>query len=295
MRALNVFLIIIFTILNNAESTELETYFLVPSDKGKPGSITHMFRSRTTILYDSNPCHDRVASYHLSTPAHTVPGGNIKYEPFPGARFDGVLMNSLSFGLWDGLQIGFIPTYYMLDADKDPTQDYFKHSSNLQIKWTLFSFKNLDIALAWSSLSFQGHYNPPLALPGGNISDVDLNIFWTTLILNYYFEQFPMALGINLTSVGLSSNNKEFDKELQELNTNSEYLIDLTYRLNSTWSVAAGFGKIKETAFELQKAYYGYGASITYTRNKRWFNQITIGAHHFNDINRDKFLFSFSI
>lgn len=49
MRALNVFLIIIFTILNNAESTELETYFLVPSDKGKPGSITHMFRSRTTI------------------------------------------------------------------------------------------------------------------------------------------------------------------------------------------------------------------------------------------------------
>lgn len=62
-----------------------------------------------------------------------------------------------------------------------------------------------------------------------------------------------MALGINLTSVGLSSNNKEFDKELQEFNTNSEYLIDLTYRLNSTWSVAAGFGKIKETASNFKK------------------------------------------
>lgn len=296
MRAVNLFLFFILIISSlPSYSQELSQYFLKPSDKNG-NSLTRYFRTHTAILHDSNPCEDRTFYGHLTTPAHTLPGNKFAYQPFPGARFDTFLMNSLSLGLWEGIQIGTVPAFYLMNESREnPTEDYSKHISNFNLKWTLWSFKNLDVAMAWSFLSLRTYFASPLIMPSGVYNDARINFTWTSLVLNYYFENLPLGLGVNLSSVYIGSDNKDLDREFRKKNTNSEYIIDLNYVLNPTWAVTVGGGKIKETAFELEKAYYSYGTSFTYTRNTKWFNEITMGVHHFNTINTTKFLFSFSI
>lgn len=97
MRVINVFLLFI-CIGQTAYSQSLDQYFLRPADK-TGNSSTVYFRTHTAIFYDSNPCQDRYFYPHLTTPAHTLPGNQFAYQPFPGAHFEGLLLNSLSMGL----------------------------------------------------------------------------------------------------------------------------------------------------------------------------------------------------
>ena len=275
---------------------QLEQYFLKKSDK-TGNRVTRYFRTHSAILYDSNTCHDRQFYSHMTTPAHTLPGNKFAYQPFPGARFDSFILNSLSVGLWEGLEVGAVPLFYLADDEPSTNEDgsSSQHTSNFNLKWTLFSFKNFDAALAWSFFNFENVFSSPLVLPGGTYSRANIGLTWTTLILNYYFENIPLALGINYSGITLNSTSKELDDILRKQNTNSESVYDLSYILNSNWAFTLGAGRVKESAFELEKTYFGYGGSVTYIRNKKWFNQISFGVHHFTEINKDKFLLSFSI
>ncbi len=295
MRAVNIFLFfILMTLVLPVRSQDLEQYFLRPSDQTGNG-LTRYFRTHTVKLYDSMPCHERVFYSHLATPAPTLPGNRLAYEPFPGARFDGFLMNSLSMGLWNGMQIGFVPLFYLFENDNAGEPGTSEHLSNMNLKWNLFSFKNFEVAYAFSILRMKSNFLTPITLPSGTFNDAEITYTWSTLVLNYFFENLPLGLGVNFSSVALSSKNKDLNEIFEKQNTNSEYIVDLNYILNSNWAFTAGAGKMKETAFELEKAYYGFGGTVTYVRNKKWFNQISLGVHHFNTIDADKFLFSFSI
>lgn len=176
-----------------------------------------------------------------------------------------------------------------------PDEVATQHASNFNLKWTMFSFKNLDVAVAWSFMNFHTQYGTPLVLPSGTFSRGNIELTWSTLVMNYYFENLPMALGYNVSSVFLSSDNKDVDDILRKQNTGSEYVWDLNYIFDSTWSVTGSVGKVKVSAFELEKAYMSFGGSVTYVRHKKWFNEISLGIHHFNEINTERFLFSFSI
>jgi hypothetical protein len=206
-------------------------------------------------------------------------------------------MNSLSIGLWRGIQFGIVPVMYML-GKSEPESDgsYSEHTSNYNLKWTIYSTKKSNVAVAYSYMNFHTHFGTPVLLPSGaSIADADVGVMWSTIVINYYFEDSQWALGVNLTDVSLSSENKELNEDLVRQNTGSESIYDLNYIINSSWAATFGVGKIKESAFEFEKAYYGYGVTATYNRSTNWFNKISLGVHHFNDIQANKILFSFSI
>ena len=109
--------------------------FLKPQDR-QGNSLTRHFRSHTAKLHDSIPCEYRVFYSHLTTPASSLPGNRFTYEPFPGARFDGFLKNSLSYGLWNGIQVGFVPLFY-LDEEDSTKPGTATHTNNFNFKWNL--------------------------------------------------------------------------------------------------------------------------------------------------------------
>lgn len=303
MRALNVFLTFAVQIISlqiisahlspNAFAEGPNPIFLRPQER-EGNALTEHFRNRTTKLHDAIPCENRIFYSHLATSASTLPGNRFAYEPFPGARFDGLLMNSLSYGLWNGMQIGTVPLFYLTE-EKSGDPGTASHTSNYNFKWNFLSYENWEIALAYSTIRFNTYFVTPITLPNGTFTEENIYYYWSSFIVSYFFKEWPIAISLNTSSVGLGSDNEELEKVLEKEITASENILDVNYIHNDHWAFTVSYGKIKESAFELHKAYPGYGGTVTWTRNKKWFNQISLGIHHFNVIDSNKLLFSFSI
>jgi len=149
--------------------------------------------------------------------------------------------------------------------------------------------------MAFSTVNFKAYFDTPIVLPNGTFDQEEIGYYWSTLIVNYFFKEWPVAIGYSVSSVSLTSDNPELQKVLEKEVTHSEYILDVNYIHNDNWAFTASYGRIKESAFNLLEAYPGYGGTVTWIRNTKWFNQISLGVHHFNIIDSNKVLFSFSI
>lgn len=262
-------------------------------------SFRQYFQTHSVKLYDGIKNNDRLFYTHVTTPAAALPAGDMSFETYPGARgFDSFLVNSLSIGTWRGLQLGVIPFYYFLkfqNADGD-----VRFTSSFTYKWNFLSFQNWDFSLGGSSISYNQKFADGIVNTdtGQTFYSAKLTMTWTSLMINYFFKNYPIAIGLNTSRILVSSDNSYLDKQLdRDLNTKSktEVAWDINYLYNDDWNFTLGFGRYKPSAAELYKTYPGIGVTTTHIRHTQWFNRISGGIHWLDGINSFRILFSFSI
>jgi hypothetical protein len=263
----------------------------------KGSHLKQYFQTHSVKLYDGIKKRERFFYTHLTTPAAAESSGELNYETFPGARgFDTFLLDSLSLGLWRGLQVGVIPLFYFHRSGSDG----IRFTSSFTYKWNFLSLQNWDFAIGGSTLSYLQNF-------AGGIQDPDTgeifysahnSVVWSTFMVNYFFENYPIAIGLNTSRATVQSDN-DFLNKYYEQNINSqaktEVAFDINYLLNDNWNYTVGFGRYKPTASELYHTYPGVGLTITRIRHTNWFNRISGGVHWLDGVNSWHALLSFSI
>lgn len=227
--------------------------------------------------------------YHITTPARTLSPGDFAYEPFPGVSGTSLfLYNSLSVGLTDWLQIGFVPLFAMLPD----------HRFNANFKVNVVKEKYFQMGIGYSHFSIRIQGDPYIQEENGSRTyQPRADLGFAFFAMNYRDPSSRYSWGLNYSYLIPTSNSRLVEKVLREQTEKKhEWALDLSYEYKTNIYFTAGIGMLRAETFELQSPLsFGYGLSTTYLREAHWFPRITGGIHYSPSLDDLKLLISFDL
>ncbi len=212
---------------------------------------------------------------HVTIAAKTVNKGSFSYQLAPGASVThNVFINSLSYGVFESLEIGTIPIFYF---DKI-------HRYNYNFKYNFYKSNNLSLSVGFSSISFDlsKEYsivdNPP----------TDYKINFISFSMNYDIPKTTYYTGFTFNRVSSYANKSAF---LNTYEVNDEWAIDIGKKINNKYSLTLGVGEHK-IGITRPKNSFGVGASLILTKKFSYFSNLAIGIQYLTDEKSALYLFS---
>lgn len=227
--------------------------------------------------------------YHITTPARTIHPGEFAYEPFPGVSGTALfLYNSLSVGITDWLQIGFVPLFALLPD----------HRFNANFKVNVVKEKYFQLGVGYSHFSIRLQAGDYIQEENGSRTyHPRADLGFAFFAANYRDPSSRFSWGLNYSYLIPTSNSRLVEKVLREQTEKKrEWALDLSYQYFSNLYITFGIGMLRAETFELESPLsFGYGFSATILRDTHWFPRVTSGIHYSPSIDDTKLLISFDL
>lgn len=252
------------------------------ADSGKASEASHTSDSLESPYYT-----ERFFT-HITTQARTLSPGKVAFETFPGANmYTSFLLNSLSVGLTNHIQVGTTPLLFTSDS----------HQFNLNLKINPIKKRYFQFGYGVSYFRFDLSESDAENINGVPVNEIDIDLYFAYVAFNYRDPGSKFSFGYNYSRGQTRSNSAAINDALsKEFKRRSEWAFDTSYRYDDRWAVTTGFGEQREELFEIaSRRIFGFGFSITHLAPRKRFPRITAGLHYSPEAEKTSALLSFDI
>lgn len=228
--------------------------------------------------------------YHITQTAETLKPLQWSFKPYPGhspiGSMSSFLMNSLSMGMTNSLEVGTIPLIW----NNSPTNK----SQNANLKYQIFSSDSWIFSSGLQYIRMTSESQSPL-------SGFNYIMHSSTLFFAFDWrisETWKLAYNISGSLLNgraqVMSSESSFDLPINHQSYVDHYLdLNFLHSLTNIWSF--GFSRTTEGAlgFSFGQPIFGVGLSHTWNLRTKWLSQLNFGTHHKQD-GSSKFLFGFA-
>lgn len=217
--------------------------------------------------------------YHITQTAETLKPLHWSFKPYPGQNslslYSSVVLNSLSIGVVEGLEIGTIPVYWML---RNPRTDI----RNVNLKYQVWSSEKWIV-----STGFQNVFIRIKSDPSDSTSQFDSTMNSNTLFIATdwkFAREWKLIYNASVSIVTGSSKSNfggfTYDSEIFRTSF-VDHFLDFNYlrSLSNIWT--GGLSRTTEGIFgmTLGEPLWGFGLSHTWNLRGQWLSQINLGTH----------------
>lgn len=212
---------------------------------------------------------------HVTVSSKTIKKNSFAYKLAPGASITHhLLINSLSYGLFERVEIGTIPIFYPDNI----------HRYNYNIKYNFYRSKKVSSSIGFSRLIFDlskeksSIANPP----------TEFAINYISFSINFDIGDSDYYSAFTFNRASSYANNSAFS---QTYEVNDEWALDLGKKINEDYSITIGIGEHKTGVTEPTNS-FGFGSTITITKKYRYLSNIGLGIQYLTDDKSALYLFS---
>lgn len=228
-----------------------------------------------------------------TAPTRSLPRGKFSFQNSLSINTlsSNLLLNSLSYGLVDGMEIGTVPLLYSIPGS----------IANVEAKYNFLRSRRWDMSAGFSLLAIEQSFNVPVK---HGLLTVDSPVVYSYNFLSYALlstlrpdtfkkTQFNFMLKLNCLNARPTLNTTGQDlPEVYECN--AEGSLDTQYSFNNNYWVTMGIASMQEEPFDVidSNQVMAIGLSVSNFRSKRFISRPSLGVLYIPEANKGQLVFS---
>ena len=208
---------------------------------------------------------DEVYYPHITINSTTLKPGQVSFQTTPGGSITSTfLINSLSVGVLQRLEIGTIPIFYLNN----------QHKYNFNLKWNYYKSKTFRASLGYTRIlfdlskgDFQGFQNPP----------TEYTLTYFSFSFNYLFEMINLQIGFTFNRAASYANNSAF---IYTYKAGDEWAFDIGTEVSENYRLSFGVGEHQTEIIPTENNLFGIGATVTRQKLNNYLSNLGLGLHY---------------
>ncbi len=202
-----------------------------------------------------------------------------------------LLLNSLSYGLAEGLEIGTVPLFYSIPGS----------IVNGETKLNFLRSRRWDMSAGFSIFALEQNFNVPTSYTYFN---VEMPVTYSYYFLSYAllstarpdtFKKFQFNFMLKVNCLRAEPTLNTTNQKLPEVyQCNPEGSIDTQYSFNNNYWMTMGLASMQEEPFNVidSKQVMAIGLSVSNFRSKRLISRPSLGVLYIPEANKGQLVFT---
>lgn len=213
---------------------------------------------------------------HLFNPvatsnSRTLGQWKVAFQRNPGANLNAnILVNSLSLGVSERIEVGVVPIFYGMEA----------HKSNYNVKYNFWRGEDADWALNLSETRFETEIKDS----NGNIEKPDLILTTVGISTNFHPDYMDSIVSAFASSSCGRIDSKDGMVFIYSLKCTSEYGFDWQIPVKDRQWVTLGWGQLRQTGFSAYESLQsGFGTAYSMRFPGALISRPSLGVYYTPD------------